>query len=447
MNKRNVFLLICLFICASALFAYYLSKSEDVAKNNTRERANELYVKAFNKLANQFGGKNRYTVCSHISDNYVNVPKSQHFKNTNVRGWLIDQEDKKVIERDVYKIFQPKTDNSYLQDVIKKHGWVISIMSLRRAIGYIGGDFDNLGGVILYQFRPFEVCFMKQDNSYYYDYMDVSEALNIAMNFYSKNDKSDFKKYGKFLKEDEYYDFVNKIRGETLNDGFYVSSFSDSVVINPIMCHYEDAKKELYSWSPFAYHGYMYNDFYRVYLEGSVYANVLPITENTEYFDEYESNEKKEYITKISFIYGISCLLIITLAILLYKYREKGLYEQLCEKCNPNKFMNPYDEEKLKEASLLYKQILQVDKKDMDKLKEISIVAEESLGVSFVNKHKIKELKAKVNPTKFIKSNNLDLVPEVTKIFNQLRSQSITSKQLFEIEKEIDNLFKKNEKV
>lgn len=459
MKKKNIFLLLIgSFIVVSVIFAYFVSKTDMVVVEKTKEREEILYDKAVSKLRKKFEKKDDPyawqfgigTVFTESTDNWKSVPKNQHLGNTiDYYGDIFFRQldDRKDMEKNVCKIFHPQDCYKYFSGFkFKEKKYGLSV----RALKYVQSDCSSIkigfgpflprDGIMEYALRPFEVCFMKQSNPYSYDLMSVSDAMNMAKKYYAKE-------LGIFLTYDDFLQFRSDVIGCLYeDDGYYLK---DTLVINPWMEPLDplEKKRKLPESAYAKISSFFYNDYYRVYMEGPVYARVLMITKRGIYFEEYAEKERKNYQNKVNFYYGASCLLIMILGVLLYVFRERSLYEKLLEKCNPKKYMIPYDEGKVKESSQLYEKLLKVDKDNLDELKKISIVAEEKLGVSFVSKKKIKELKALVNPKKFIKKKNLDLVPEVTKIYNKLQAKEITSKQLFEIQKEIQSILEKEESV
>lgn len=79
-----------------------------------------------------------------------------------------------------------------------------------------------------------------------------------------------------------------------------------------------------------------------------------------------------------------------------------SLYDELCDKCFPERFMQPYDANKVSIATKLYEIILQ-SKSDQDKQKELRLRAYKELGVKFDGTHLYNYLMDYLNPRVYLK--------------------------------------------
>ncbi len=79
-----------------------------------------------------------------------------------------------------------------------------------------------------------------------------------------------------------------------------------------------------------------------------------------------------------------------------------SLYEELCDKCFPERFMQPYDAKKVSIATKMYEKILQ-SKNDQDKQNELRQRAYKELGVKFDGTHLYNYLMDYLNPRVYLK--------------------------------------------
>ncbi len=78
-----------------------------------------------------------------------------------------------------------------------------------------------------------------------------------------------------------------------------------------------------------------------------------------------------------------------------------SLYEELCDKCFPERFMQPYDAQKVSIATKLYSDVLQ-SMNDQDKQNELRQRAYKELGVKFDGTHLYNYLMDYLNPRVYL---------------------------------------------
>ena len=61
----------------------------------------------------------------------------------------------------------------------------------------------------------------------------------------------------------------------------------------------------------------------------------------------------------------------------------ESLYAELKIKCNPNKFMVPYDKERVSQANELYRQLMETSPQNEETLRQLRSKAIKELGVCF----------------------------------------------------------------
>lgn len=81
------------------------------------------------------------------------------------------------------------------------------------------------------------------------------------------------------------------------------------------------------------------------------------------------------------------------------------LFTELKEKCDPARFMSPYDPEKVDKANAIYSELLCANPEDNSLMKEFRRRAMEELGVKFSTERLYDKLIAACNPTRFTGTN------------------------------------------
>lgn len=119
------------------------------------------------------------------------------------------------------------------------------------------------------------------------------------------------------------------------------------------------------------------------------------------------------------------------------KFANESIRGKLLKLCNPQNFMKPYDEKKVYIANELYDRLLKTLETDIDTLKEIRREAVLDLKINFIDSDRLKELRAKTNPQKFMKPYNAEKVKIANDLYMRLNAQ-IDIDALEEIEREIN---------
>ena len=95
----------------------------------------------------------------------------------------------------------------------------------------------------------------------------------------------------------------------------------------------------------------------------------------------------------------------------------KSLYEELQDKCNPQKFMSPYNKEKVDMANRLYKQLLDTSESSTTALKEIRGQAIQQLGVQISTKKLYQKLLKYCNPENFMNPYDFEAVQKANEYY------------------------------
>lgn len=109
------------------------------------------------------------------------------------------------------------------------------------------------------------------------------------------------------------------------------------------------------------------------------------------------------------------------------------IFDELYDKCDPKKYMNPYDYEKVKIANNLFRKIME-NRDNEDELIKIREEAVNQLGITLSTERLFKELSETLNPRNFCDdSDNLALANE---FYNQVLSNADNLKFLEEQSKD-----------
>ncbi|MBR1799043.1 MAG: hypothetical protein IJ789_05090 [Bacteroidales bacterium] len=121
------------------------------------------------------------------------------------------------------------------------------------------------------------------------------------------------------------------------------------------------------------------------------------------------------------------------------KMSEETLQDRLKRLCNPQNFMKNYDTKKVETANALYQRLMTVALGEQA-LNEISQTAITELGITLIDETQLKKLKEKVNPQRYMKPYDAEKVSLANELFAKINKSGLTYEEYIEIEKESKKL-------
>ena len=293
----------------------------------------------------------------------------------------------------------------------------------------------NFVGDCIYQTEifPYAVGYFKQNYSWEYNYLpSVKEAVERALDFYTKNEESSF--FGKFEKGC-YKQIWSEIKS-CENEYYYLRMDSVSALRKG-----GDNLFESYDYNKYIQAGYMYNGYYKVFIA----ETRNPITYSVAKYGWEPDKKEKEKL----WIYLGTGLSILYLGIVIPLYfiekkrsriKNESLYDKLIRLCNPSNFIKTYDKNKIDRANSIYEQLLNIKQDDKEALMVLQARAVSELGVILIDNEKLKDLKKKVNPQKFMKPYNAEKVKIANDLYSRLAKEDLTFDEFIIIEEESKKL-------
>lgn len=120
--------------------------------------------------------------------------------------------------------------------------------------------------------------------------------------------------------------------------------------------------------------------------------------------------------------------------------KTQELWYVLERKCNPQKYMSPYNKEMIDKANSIYAELQKTDKSDEISLKEIRRRIESELQISFIDKDEIESLKYIANPSNYMQPYNAEKVTLANELYAKLQNETIHIDELDGIKKQIEKL-------
>lgn len=120
--------------------------------------------------------------------------------------------------------------------------------------------------------------------------------------------------------------------------------------------------------------------------------------------------------------------------------KEQGLWNVLERKCNPNRFMSPYNKEMVDKANTIYACLQETKDNDIESLKDIRRQIESELGVSFVDMMEVEKLKVLANPSNFMNPYDPNKVSLANMLYSKLQDEVIPIDDFESIKEQVERL-------
>ena len=117
------------------------------------------------------------------------------------------------------------------------------------------------------------------------------------------------------------------------------------------------------------------------------------------------------------------------------KIVNEGLQDKLKRLCNPSNYIKQYDKVKVEKANAIYQQLM-IENLDNEKLMVLQSQAVSELGITLIDDQLLKRLKAKVNPQRYMKPYDAEKVSLANELFSRINKERLTYEEFVEIEKE-----------
>lgn len=115
-----------------------------------------------------------------------------------------------------------------------------------------------------------------------------------------------------------------------------------------------------------------------------------------------------------------------------------SLYEELKEKCNPSRYLVPYNKEKVDIANSLYKELMAAGFYDSNALLGIRRKAVEQLSIKISTKKLYLKLKELCNPASYMQPYNDEAVKQANEFYARIEERKDSIEDLEVLEKEIN---------
>lgn len=274
---------------------------------------------------------------------------------------------------------------------------------------------------------PYKVGLIKNEWGNYYT---VEQAVNEAFEFYTTDPKSS---YSEHFSKGSYNRLWSKIN-DSSNEYFYISENKNSNIwtMGTPIGHLEGKNyKETQRTMPYE-NGWMHNGYYRVFIAATQERHYM-IAEKDWAVNKNRNQLFLLWGISLTVLF-MSLIIPLTIKeSKVNKKKSETLYQRLVRLCNPMNFMDNYDKKKVEKANIIYKRLLETTPDNNDALIEIQIQASSELGIDFIDKAELEDLKEKVNPKRFINPYNAEKVSLANELYATLVKENLTYGELIEV--------------
>lgn len=178
--------------------------------------------------------------------------------------------------------------------------------------------------------------------------------------------------------------------------------------------------------------GWMHNGYYRVYI-AATQEKVFGISEKEWAITANCHKLLLWWCIGISVLFLLFIIPLTIKQVRSDKKKSETLYQRLVRLCNPKNFIDNYDKEKVEKANIIYKRLLETTPDNNDALIEIQMQSSSELGINFIDKAELEELKEKVNPKRFLNPYNAEKVSLANELYAVLAKDDLTYRELMEV--------------
>ena len=296
---------------------------------------------------------------------------------------------------------------------------------------YHGADDDFIRSNIIFPYKVGLKTLGWKNN------ITVEEAVDEAFDFFTTDAKSRF--YDGFQKGSysklwsKIYDCGNRYYDIAKNMDY--KWWKDGTPICPI-----DGKDfyEVKRTSPYE-EGWMHNEYYRVFIAATQETHYM-IIEKEKVIRGDKRRLFSWWGLGLSLVFFALIVPLMIIERKSKRKKAETLYQRLCRLCNPKEFMQNYDKVKVDKANSIYQSLMNTNPEDKETLMEIQAIAVSELGITLIEAEEVEELKERVNPQRFLNPYNAEKVALANELYATLSKDGLTYNEFVEVEEKAKSL-------
>lgn len=125
-----------------------------------------------------------------------------------------------------------------------------------------------------------------------------------------------------------------------------------------------------------------------------------------------------------------------------YMWNKETMYERLIRLCNPARYVDNYDKEKVDAANTIYSKLMSIDRNDEQTIENLAVMAENDLRINLLDEYQFTHLKNCLNPKKYMEPYDADSVTLANELYSQLMQSDLNYTKYVQIKREAEPLLK-----
>ena len=278
---------------------------------------------------------------------------------------------------------------------------------------------------------PYKVGLKKSEWGNFYT---VEQAVNEAFEFYATSPKSG---YSERFSRGSNNRLWSKIH-DSNNEYFWIVENENSnrwILGTPIYHPKGKSYDEVQQTMPYE-NGWMHNGYYRVFIAATQERHYM-IEEKDWVVNENRNHLLLWWGISLTVLFMSLVIPLTIKESKVNKKKSETLYQRLVRQCNPKNFIDNYDKEKVEKANIIYKRLLETTPDNNDDLIEIQMQASSELDISFIDEAELEDLKEKVNPKRFLNPYNAEKVSLANELYAVLAKDNLTYGELVEVKEKL----------
>lgn len=274
---------------------------------------------------------------------------------------------------------------------------------------------------------PYKVGLKKSEWGNFYT---VEQAVNEAFEFYATSPKSG---YSERFSRGSNNRLWSKIH-DSSNEYFWIVENENpnrwkagTPIYHPKGKSYDEVQRTM----PYE-NGWMHNGYYRVFIAATQEKHYM-IEEKDWAVNENRNHLLLWWGISLTVLFMSLVIPLTIKESKVNKKKSETLHQRLVRLCNPKNFIDNYDKEKVEKANIIYKRLLETTPDNNDDLIEIQMQASSELGINFIDNTELEDLKEKVNPKRFLNPYNAEKVSLANELYAVLAKNNLTYGELMEV--------------
>lgn len=278
---------------------------------------------------------------------------------------------------------------------------------------------------------PYKVGLKKSEWGNFYT---VEQAVNEAFEFYATSPKSG---YSERFSRGSNNRLWSKIH-DSSNEYFWIVENENpnrwkagTPIYHPKGKSYDEVQRTM----PYE-NGWMHNGYYRVFIAATQEKHYM-IEEKDWAVNENRNHLLLWWGISLTVLFMSLVIPLTIKESKVNKKKSETLHQRLVRLCNPKNFIDNYDKEKVEKANIIYKRLLETTPDNNDDLIEIQMQASSELGINFIDNAELEDLKEKVNPKRFLNPYNAEKVSLANELYAVLAKDNLTYGELVEVKEKL----------